>query len=211
MRRRITYANVVATLALVLAMSGGAVAATHYLLNSTKQINPKVLKKLRGDRGPRGYVGASGEVGPQGATGPEGKRGLKGEGEPGFSALSQLPSGKSESGDFSLQGDAAAERERITTSISFPIQLSAPIPAEHVEFTRVDVVSKNCTGRGTAARGWLCVYLRSPVNVYTETGVAEDPEIEKTTGTGTFGASLSWEAAAVGPVHMVGTYTVQAP
>jgi hypothetical protein len=46
MRRRLSYANVVATLALVFAMSGGALAANHYLINSTKQINPKVLKAL---------------------------------------------------------------------------------------------------------------------------------------------------------------------
>lgn len=46
MRHRLSYANVAATLALVFSMSGGALAATHYLINSTKQINPKVLKKL---------------------------------------------------------------------------------------------------------------------------------------------------------------------
>ena len=51
MHKRLTYANVAATLALVLAMSGGALAASHYLINSTKQINPKVLKKLKGATG----------------------------------------------------------------------------------------------------------------------------------------------------------------
>jgi hypothetical protein len=50
-QKRITYANVAATLALVFSMSGGALAATHYLINSTKQISPKVLKKLKGPRG----------------------------------------------------------------------------------------------------------------------------------------------------------------
>jgi hypothetical protein len=45
-RIRFTYANVVATLALVLAMSGGALAASHYLITSTRQISPRVLKKL---------------------------------------------------------------------------------------------------------------------------------------------------------------------
>src|SRR5439155_26711594 len=47
MSRRLNYANVTATLALFFAMSGGALAAHHYLLNSTKQINPKVLKAFR--------------------------------------------------------------------------------------------------------------------------------------------------------------------
>src|ERR1700754_3206272 len=89
---RITYANVTATLALVLAMSGGALAAKHYLINSTKQINPKVLKKLHGAKGARGLIGPTGSVGPQGGPGPEGKRGVRGErGDAGFSALSSLP------------------------------------------------------------------------------------------------------------------------
>jgi hypothetical protein len=93
-RGKLTYANVTATLALVLAMSGGALAANHYLINSTKQINPKVLKKLHGARGARGSLGPTGGVGPQGIQGPEGKRGVRGEqGVAGFSALTLLPKG----------------------------------------------------------------------------------------------------------------------
>jgi hypothetical protein len=42
-RLRFTYANVAATLALVFSMSGGALAASHYLITSKKQIAPKVL------------------------------------------------------------------------------------------------------------------------------------------------------------------------
>jgi len=75
MRRHLTYANVVATLALVFAMSGGALAAKHYLVNSTSQINPKVIKKLRGHTGKTGKTGAPGAVGKEGAAGKEGKEG----------------------------------------------------------------------------------------------------------------------------------------
>jgi hypothetical protein len=46
-RRRIAHPNVVVTLALVLAMSGGAYAASRYIITSTKQISPKVLKALK--------------------------------------------------------------------------------------------------------------------------------------------------------------------
>ena len=46
MRKYLTYANVTATLALIFAMSGGALAAKHYLVSSTSQISPKVLKSL---------------------------------------------------------------------------------------------------------------------------------------------------------------------
>ncbi len=59
-RWHLNYANVVATLALVFAMSGGALAASHYLINSAKQINPKVLNKLRGRQGVSGSRGATG-------------------------------------------------------------------------------------------------------------------------------------------------------
>jgi len=82
MRRRLSYANVTATLALVFAMSGGALAANHYLINSTKQINPKVLKKLKGATGRSGLAGATGATGatgPTGPTGPTGKEGPSGQ------------------------------------------------------------------------------------------------------------------------------------
>jgi hypothetical protein len=78
MRKHLTYANVAATLALVFAMTGGAIAAQHYLINSTKQINPKVLKKLRGARGPHGPTGPKGASGAAGAPGAAGGRGEAG-------------------------------------------------------------------------------------------------------------------------------------
>jgi hypothetical protein len=77
-RRRFTYANVVATLALLFAMTGGAFAASHYLINSTSQINPKVLRKLAGRAGAPGRSGAQGGVGPQGSQGPQGGQGPQG-------------------------------------------------------------------------------------------------------------------------------------
>ncbi len=57
--RRMSYANVAATMALVFAMSGGALAAGRYLITSTKQISPKVLKALEGKAGPKGATGAT--------------------------------------------------------------------------------------------------------------------------------------------------------
>jgi collagen triple helix repeat protein len=74
----------VALLALFIAMGGSAVAASHYLINSTAQINPKVLKKLRGEAGIAGTAGTSGAPGPQGREGPGGKEGAAGkDGAPG--------------------------------------------------------------------------------------------------------------------------------
>jgi Collagen triple helix repeat (20 copies) len=83
-RRNLNYASVVATLALVFALSGGALAASHYLINSTKQISPKVLAKLKGRAGAPGAPGAQGSPGAIGPVGPQGKQGAEGkEGPPG--------------------------------------------------------------------------------------------------------------------------------
>ena len=75
---RLSYANVVATLALVLAMSGGALAAQRYLITSTSQISPKVLKTLTGKPGAKGTPGRAGATGAPGAPGLNGTPGAPG-------------------------------------------------------------------------------------------------------------------------------------
>lgn len=78
-KKRLTYANVAATLALVLSMSGGAIAASHYLITSTKQISPKVIKQLKGKAGPAGPAGIAGLAGKEGPAGKEGLTGKDGK------------------------------------------------------------------------------------------------------------------------------------
>jgi hypothetical protein len=68
-RRTLSYANVVATLALVFALGGGsAYAAKHYLISSTKQIKPSVITALRGHAGSGGKIGATGPSTSPGTT-----------------------------------------------------------------------------------------------------------------------------------------------
>ena len=96
MRRHLTYANVVASLALFLALGGAAFAATQLPRNSvgTGQLKPeavtagKIAKKTRnqlrgatgpaGPQGPTGKTGAKGAAGAKGATGATGARGPAG-------------------------------------------------------------------------------------------------------------------------------------
>ncbi len=89
LRKRLNYSNVVATLALVFAMSGGALAASKYLITSTKQIKPSVLSSLKAKAGPTGAPGAAGPQGPAGGQGPQGPAGGPGaKGENGVGVTS---------------------------------------------------------------------------------------------------------------------------
>jgi collagen type VII alpha len=79
-RRRVhvSPATVIASFALVFAMAGGAYAAKRYVITSTKQISPSVLKSLQGKAGANGANGAQGPAGPAGAAGAAGAKGETG-------------------------------------------------------------------------------------------------------------------------------------
>jgi hypothetical protein len=145
LREYLSYANVVATCALVFAMSGGAIAAKHYLLSSTRQISPEVLKALRGKpgvpgpagvtgspgaQGPAGSQGAKGEAGPAGtpgAQGPQGEPGSAGKAGSPWTAGGTLPSGKSETGAWAANGGVEDAQSGIGFTIaSFTLPLAAP-------------------------------------------------------------------------------------
>jgi len=94
-RKHLTYANVAATMALVFALTGGAVAATSHggggsgaPAKATASVRPvatvaKAKSKAKsGPRGPKGAAGPTGQAGKNGAngaTGPAGAPGAKGE------------------------------------------------------------------------------------------------------------------------------------
>jgi hypothetical protein len=79
-RRRVSYANVAATLALVIALGAGTAYAAkhHWLITSTSQIKPSVLHRLRGKKGPKGATGVTGATGATGAAGAPGAPGAAG-------------------------------------------------------------------------------------------------------------------------------------
>ena len=214
LRRHLTYANVAATLALLFAMGGGALAASHYLINSTRQINPKVLKHLKGNRGPRGPAGIPGISiqGPSGTSikGQRGERGETGrEGPEGLSPLSTLPSGRSESGVYGIAPANTAKSGSLRQSITFALALPAAIPAANIEYTPSATPTKRCTGPGHAERGFLCLYSGGATGV--EAPVVFEPEDGLSTeGTGRVGFILEWPITAENASD-VGSYTVTAP
>jgi hypothetical protein len=157
-RKRLTYTNVALTLALVFTITGGAYAASKYVITSTKQIKPSVLAQLKGKAGPAGAQGSAGPqgtagaAGPQGPAGPQGGRGETGPagsngkngangttgpkgptgpaGATGQTGFTEtLPSGKTETGTWILRGTANVEKEFKFTAISFPIPLKEKLTA----------------------------------------------------------------------------------
>lgn len=68
----------IATIALFLSLGGASLAASRYIITSSNQIKPSVLKSLRGSAGPQGTAGPAGPAGPAGLSGPAGPQGKAG-------------------------------------------------------------------------------------------------------------------------------------
>lgn len=197
LRRHVNYANVVATLALVFAMSGSAIAAKHYLLNSTKQISPALLKKLRGRSGKTGAQGPPGVQGPAGA-----------KGEPGSPAPSVLTSGHSETGDYVLTDSSTKTGTETSVGVSFPIPLPAGVPEGKYGYFPPGATSPQCSGPGHAAPGFLCVYSTETFEVDFEN--IFNPEKSGVFGSGVTGFEIAFTTKGTS-VFDVGTWTVTAP
>ena len=77
-RTRFGLPGLIAVVALVFAMVGGAYAANKFVITSTKQIKPSVLKALQGKPGPAGLAGQNGTSGANGKDGTNGANGKDG-------------------------------------------------------------------------------------------------------------------------------------
>ncbi len=84
MKRYLTPSTILATTALFFALGGAAYATNRYVITSTSQVKPSVIKALHGDQGTIGNTGLagtngiSGNVGASGATGAAGIAGVTG-------------------------------------------------------------------------------------------------------------------------------------
>jgi len=181
LRNRFGVSGVIAVIALVFAMVGGAIAAKKYVITSTSQIKPSVLTALKGKRGPAGPQGVQGSTGPAGANGNDGAKGATGStgppGPPGLSGFTAtLPSGETETGAWAL-GETPPSQSIVAVPISFSIPLAAELAGTSVhyinaagkevvldKFVLKEVTPTSCLGTAsapTANSGNLCVYTQS--------------------------------------------------
>jgi len=171
-RRHLSYSNVAATMALVLAMGGSAVAASHYLLNSLKQINPKVEKALKGKTGAAGPAGKEGPQGKEGTAGKEGKAGPQG---PGASQLNvNVPA--STSATFSKVGSAGpftlevkCQENAGTHAVALEMNYTSAVPTHVVQtsFTSIN-------GAATTTSNEAFTLLAAPTPAHWESLEAEE-------------------------------------
>jgi hypothetical protein len=212
MQKHLSYANVAATLALVFSMSGAAVAANHYLINSTKQINPKVLKKLRGRTGPRGPQGPAGREGRQGIEGREGRQGREGSEREVTERGGDLAAGGTLRGDYAGRAVASEPGQAMQIPISFGFSL-------HKALVRVNYIPhgspppEGCFGsfhEPEASAGYLCVF-ESPGRLNVREARVFDPISGEATEANRFGAAIEAIAEKAGEYGVRGTWAVTAP
>lgn len=125
MRERLTYANVVATLALFVALGGGAYAAIKLPANSvgTKQLRSravtpaKLSRKTKAllKRGPRGATGTPGTPGASGATGAAGPSDVYAAGT---AFVSPLPASETTLGTMTVPAGSYLLQAKVTMEVA---------------------------------------------------------------------------------------------
>jgi hypothetical protein len=214
----------VALLALVMASTGSAVAAS--LITSkqikdgtiqTKDISKKAQTALKGKTG---TTGAQGAQGPQGDTGPKGDQGVKGDkgdtgaqGDPG-PLLQTLPAGKTLKGDYHIGMTTTAASQFTYGGITFQVPL--PTAPTFNFIPQGGSATANCPGsvaNPQAAAGFLCLYEGASQNK----GPGQQPQVCSSGGgcgglnaADKFGVGLELSSAAPGFASSAGTWAVTA-
>jgi Collagen triple helix repeat (20 copies) len=215
-RFRPSGSMVVALIALVVATTGSAVAAS--LITSaqikngtiqTKDISKKALKALKGKQGATGAAGAAGAAGPAGAQGPRGAQGEKGiQGDRGtdFSPNATLPSGASLAGTWGVGNGANGYA---SDSVDFRMPLATTPSAHYI--ANPGQQTTDCSGPGHAAAGHLCVYEIGGSASMVFSSIYHHESGTATNGSGKNGFVLYLQSGPTQNNYASGSWTVTAP
>jgi hypothetical protein len=196
-RGKLTYANVVASIAIFLALGGGAYAATQLPKNSVGS------KQIR-----RGSIAYS-DLSKAAKRRLKGTRGLRGPAGPAGPTTTTLPSGQTLRGAFNIDFVAAAPDEISGDSISFGFSLPQPPKIEVVKAGQSPTAScPGSTSNPTAAPGQFCLYETASFGV--SSFAICDLECNSAAFASPWGAELFVHAKAAGRTFVSGTWAVTA-
>jgi len=198
-RRHLSYANVTATMALLFAMGGSALAVGHfakskeftptpkskefnYVITSIAQISPRVQAELKvpGKTGPAGSAGATGAPGspgsqgpsgPSGAAGPPGIEGIQGnEGKPGEKGT---PGETGATGEPGLSLLSKSEQETLKSILPYIKYVASGIggkPTIQFSGANLQIVNGEGSTEATNAAGNLIIGYDENPNTEPQTG-----------------------------------------
>ena len=221
-RKRLTYANVMSSIAVFLVLGGATALAAGLAKNSvgSKQLkkNAVTSAKIKANavttaKIKNGSVNGA-KVQDGSITGSEINASTLGtvpnathaDTASTTTGISTLPSGKSQSG-FYASGGGESEEGYIAQGITFQQPLAAPIPEGNVEWLQEGETSPNCQGPGKAAPNHLCLYDNEEFAVQLcciYDFAFNDPAADKN------GFIVYWEPTANGS-YVSGEWTVTAP
>jgi hypothetical protein len=199
---KLTYANVMATVAVFIALGGASYAAIKLPKNSvgTEQLKNGAVTETKLSKGARATL--AGDADSQGKEGTAGKNVI---------ALAPLPSKATETGVFAAAtGSETAVSGQLTTAVvQFAQPLPAPLDSHHVvTLKQSESSADHCPGVGQAAPGFFCAYVgyelgasffspfEDPATGANGTGVDGANAFVKTTGTGTGALGGTWAVTA---------------
>jgi hypothetical protein len=204
LRGKLTYANVMATIAVFIALGGASYAAVKLPKNSvgTEQLKKGAVTATKLSKTARATLAEDADAqGKDGARGPEGTPGKN------FIAMGPLPSKATETGVFAAAtGSETTVAGQLTTAVvQFAQPLPAPLDSHHVvTLKQSESSADHCPGVGQAAPGFFCAYVgyelgasffspfEDPATGANGTGVDGANAFVKTTGTGTGALGGTW-------------------
>jgi hypothetical protein len=151
-----TAGVVIGVIALIAALGGTALAAGGLNPTQKKEVKKIAMKYAgkpgapgaQGAVGPAGSAGAAGKEGPQGKQGGQGTPGIEGPpGETGFTKT--LPTGETETGEWSLIDESAGANAHIGSAVSFNIPLAATPAVHYIRTTGMEPVAKEKSPSGS--------------------------------------------------------------
>ena len=221
---RLSYANVMSTLAVFMILGGGAYAATTIpgpsgVINGCYQKNKGTLRVLVGKQkcqkkselgiswNNKGVPGRAGTPGTAGTTGTAGTNGTNGVNGANFTDTTTLQPGQTESGIYSNWGGGTGNY--MSDGVNFRIPLASAISNSNVGIIyEGGSGTSDCPGPGHATAGHLCIYETDAVN--GSLSAIEDPA-SGGLGAGTAGFMTYYTVGGAGAAYAYGSWSVTAP